>query len=66
MNWILLLPGHLPTGLCRRRGSTKVRGKGQGFVDMSTVGNASGKSCAVKQKAPNTEVEVWEERNYDS
>lgn len=66
MNWILLLPGHLPAGLCRRRGSTKVRGKGQGFVDMSTVGNASGKSCAVKQKAPNTEVEVWEERNYDS
>ena len=62
MNWILLLPGHLPAGLCRRRGSTKVRGKGQGFVDMSTEGNASGKNCAVNQQEPNMEAKVWEER----
>lgn len=37
-----------------RRGSTEVRGKGQGVVDTSTAGNAPIKSCAVKQQ-----VQTW-------
>lgn len=48
----------------KRTGSTTIRGKGQGIVDMSIAGNAPSKSCAVKQQGHTWRV--TEEKQYDS
>lgn len=62
INLILLLPGHLTTEVGRRRGKTKVRGKGQRIVYMSIVENAPGESCAVKQQHQTWSYRVLEEK----
>lgn len=54
----MLLPGHLTTEVGRRRGNTKVRGKGQRIVDMSIEENAP----AVKQQGQTWSYRVWEEK----
>lgn len=47
----------------QRRGSTKVRGKGQAIVHTSTTGNAPSKSCAVRQQGARGS---GSKKNYDS
>lgn len=48
----------------KRTGSTTIRGKGQGIVNMSIAGNAPSESCAVKQQGHTWRV--TEGKQYDS